>query len=74
MGGLTDGKGPRTVDFRNTVMVMTSKRGVSGDFLNCRNKDPELARKEAMEALRCVVPARSSSNRIDENRDFQSAR
>src|SRR5881398_1119034 len=49
-GRLTDGKG-RTVDFRNTVLVMTSNVGSSAIF-ELSSKDPELARKEAMEALR----------------------
>src|SRR4249919_3352117 len=49
-GRLTDGQG-RTVDFRNTVMVMTSNLGSTVIF-ELSNKDPELARKEATEALR----------------------
>ena len=49
-GRLTDGKG-RTVDFRNTVLVMTSNVGSTAIF-ELANKDAERARKEAMEALR----------------------
>jgi ATP-dependent Clp protease ATP-binding subunit ClpB len=49
-GRLTDGKG-RTVDFRNTVLVMTSNVGSTALF-ELSGKDPERARKEAMEALR----------------------
>ncbi len=49
-GRLTDGKG-RTVDFRNTVLVMTSNVGSTAIF-ELSNKNPELARKQAMEALR----------------------
>ncbi|HET6931743.1 MAG TPA: AAA family ATPase, partial [Candidatus Acidoferrum sp.] len=49
-GRLTDGKG-RTVDFRNTVLVMTSNVGSAAIF-ELSEKDPEQARKEAMEALR----------------------
>src|SRR5881398_79672 len=49
-GRLTDGKG-RTVDFRNTVLVMTSNVG-SAAISELAGKDPERARKEAMEALR----------------------
>jgi len=49
-GRLTDGKG-RTVDFRNTVLVMTSNVGSTAIF-ELSAKDPEHARKEAMEALR----------------------
>ncbi len=62
-GRLTDGKG-RTVDFRNTVMVMTSNVGSSAIF-ELSHKDPELARKEAMEALRAAFRP-EFINRIDE--------
>jgi len=62
-GRLTDGKG-RTVDFRNTVMVMTSNVGSTAIF-ELSNKDPELARKEAMEALRAAFRP-EFINRIDE--------
>jgi ATP-dependent Clp protease ATP-binding subunit ClpB len=62
-GRLTDGKG-RTVDFRNTVMVMTSNVGSAAIF-ELSNKDPELARKEAMEALRASFRP-EFINRIDE--------
>ncbi|HKV62894.1 MAG TPA: ATP-dependent chaperone ClpB [Candidatus Acidoferrum sp.] len=62
-GRLTDGKG-RTVDFRNTVMVMTSNVGSTAIF-ELSNKDPELARKEAMEALRASFRP-EFINRIDE--------
>jgi ATP-dependent Clp protease ATP-binding subunit ClpB len=62
-GRLTDGKG-RTVDFRNTVMVMTSNVGSTAVF-ELSNKDPERARKEAMEALRAAFRP-EFINRIDE--------
>ena len=62
-GRLTDGKG-RTVDFRNTVMVMTSNVGSNAIF-ELSHKDPELARKEAMEALRAAFRP-EFINRIDE--------
>src|SRR5262249_31676367 len=62
-GRLTDGKG-RTVDFRNTVLVMTSNVGSSSIF-ELSNKDPEQARKEAMEALRAAFRP-EFINRIDE--------
>jgi ATP-dependent Clp protease ATP-binding subunit ClpB len=62
-GRLTDGKG-RTVDFRNTVLVMTSNVGSAAIF-ELSNKDPELARKEAMEALRASFRP-EFINRIDE--------
>lgn len=62
-GRLTDGKG-RTVDFRNTVMVMTSNVGSNAIF-ELSEKDPERARKEAMEALRAAFRP-EFINRIDE--------
>ncbi len=62
-GRLTDGKG-RTVDFRNTVMVMTSNVGSTAIF-ELSHKDPERARKEAMEALRAAFRP-EFINRIDE--------
>jgi len=62
-GRLTDGKG-RTVDFRNTVLVMTSNVGSSAIF-ELSEKDPERARKEAMEALRASFRP-EFINRIDE--------
>src|SRR5277367_3175698 len=62
-GRLTDGKG-RTVDFRNTVMVMTSNVGSTAIF-ELAGKNPEEARKEAMEALRAVFRP-EFINRIDE--------
>jgi ATP-dependent Clp protease ATP-binding subunit ClpB len=62
-GRLTDGKG-RTVDFRNTVLVMTSNVG-SAAISELAGKDPERARKEAMEALRQAFRP-EFINRIDE--------
>jgi ATP-dependent Clp protease ATP-binding subunit ClpB len=62
-GRLTDGKG-RTVDFRNTVLVMTSNVGSSAIYELAGN-DPEAARKEAMEALRAAFKP-EFINRIDE--------
>ena len=62
-GRLTDGKG-RTVDFRNTVLVMTSNVGSTAIF-ELSEKDPERARKEAMEALRASFRP-EFLNRIDE--------
>jgi len=62
-GRLTDGKG-RTVDFRNTVLVMTSNVG-STAIAELAGKDPERARKEAMEALRTSFRP-EFINRIDE--------
>jgi len=62
-GRLTDGKG-RTVDFRNTVLVMTSNVGSSA-ISELAGKDSERARKEAMEALRAAFRP-EFLNRIDE--------
>jgi ATP-dependent Clp protease ATP-binding subunit ClpB len=62
-GRLTDGKG-RTVDFRNTVLVMTSNVGSTAIY-ELAGKDPERARKEAMEALRQSFRP-EFINRIDE--------
>jgi ATP-dependent Clp protease ATP-binding subunit ClpB len=62
-GRLTDGKG-RTVDFRNTVLVMTSNVG-STAISELAGKDPERARKEAMDALRASFRP-EFINRIDE--------
>jgi ATP-dependent Clp protease ATP-binding subunit ClpB len=62
-GRLTDGKG-RTVDFRNTVLVMTSNVGSTAIF-DLAHRDPERARKEAMEALRAAFRP-EFINRIDE--------
>jgi ATP-dependent Clp protease ATP-binding subunit ClpB len=49
-GRLTDGKG-RTVDFRNTVIIMTSNVGSTAIF-ELAAKDRKKAREEAMTALR----------------------
>jgi ATP-dependent Clp protease ATP-binding subunit ClpB len=62
-GRLTDGKG-RTVDFRNTVLVMTSNVG-SAAISDLAGQNPERARKEAMEALRQSFRP-EFINRIDE--------
>jgi ATP-dependent Clp protease ATP-binding subunit ClpB len=62
-GRLTDGKG-RTVDFRNTVLVMTSNVG-STAISELASKDPERAQKEAVAALRATFRP-EFLNRIDE--------
>jgi ATP-dependent Clp protease ATP-binding subunit ClpB len=62
-GRLTDGKG-RTVDFRNTVLVMTSNVGSTAIF-ELAGKDPEKARKQALDALRGAFRP-EFINRIDE--------
>ena len=69
-GRLTDGKG-RTVDFRNTVLVMTSNVGSTAIF-ELSNKDPERA-KRGNGSIACVVSSGVyQPHRRD--RDFQSAR
>jgi ATP-dependent Clp protease ATP-binding subunit ClpB len=62
-GRLTDGKG-RTVDFRNTVLVMTSNVGSTAIF-ELATSDPERARAEALDALRAAFRP-EFINRIDE--------
>ncbi len=62
-GRLTDGKG-RTVDFRNTVLVMTSNVGSSAIF-ELATRDPERARQQAMDALRATFRP-EFLNRIDD--------
>jgi len=62
-GRLTDGKG-RTVDFRNTVIIMTSNVGSNAIF-ELADKDPKKARDEAMAALRQVFRP-EFLNRIDD--------
>ena len=62
-GRLTDGKG-RTVDFRNSVLIMTSNVGSTALF-ELAGSDPERARKEAFEALRQAFRP-EFINRIDE--------
>jgi ATP-dependent Clp protease ATP-binding subunit ClpB len=62
-GRLTDGKG-RTVDFRNTVIVMTSNVG-SAMVSELAARDPEKARREAMEALRATFRP-EFLNRVDD--------
>ncbi len=62
-GRLTDGKG-RKVDFRNTVLVMTSNVG-SAALFELADKDPERARREATEALRATFRP-EFLNRIDD--------
>jgi ATP-dependent Clp protease ATP-binding subunit ClpB len=62
-GHLTDGKG-RKVDFRNTVLVMTSNVGSTALFA-LQDKDPERARKEANDALRAAFRP-EFLNRVDD--------
>jgi ATP-dependent Clp protease ATP-binding subunit ClpB len=62
-GRLTDGKG-RTVDFRNSVIIMTSNVGSSAIF-ELAEKDPKEARAQAMAALRELFRP-EFLNRIDD--------
>jgi ATP-dependent Clp protease ATP-binding subunit ClpB len=62
-GRLTDGKG-RTVDFRNTVIIMTSNVGSAAIF-ELAEKDPKKAREQAMAALRELFRP-EFLNRIDD--------
>jgi ATP-dependent Clp protease ATP-binding subunit ClpB len=62
-GRLTDGRG-RTVDFRNTLIVMTSNLGSAAIF-DLSVKDPKRARTEAMDALRAVFRP-EFLNRVDD--------
>ena len=67
-GRLTDGKG-RTVDFRNTVIIMTSNIGSTAIF-ELAAKDPKKAREQAMAALRELFRP-EFLNRIDDIVMFQ---
>jgi ATP-dependent Clp protease ATP-binding subunit ClpB len=67
-GRLTDGKG-RTVDFRNTVIIMTSNVGSTAVF-ELAAKDPKKAREQAMAALRELFRP-EFLNRIDDIVMFQ---
>ena len=62
-GRLTDGKG-RMVDFRNTVIIMTSNVGSTAIF-ELAEKDPKKAREQAMAALRELFRP-EFLNRIDD--------
>jgi ATP-dependent Clp protease ATP-binding subunit ClpB len=62
-GRLTDGKG-RTVDFRNSVIIMTSNVGSAAIF-DLAAVDPKKAREQAMAALRDLFRP-EFLNRIDD--------
>ncbi len=62
-GRLTDSKG-RTVDFRNTVLIMTSNVGSTAIF-DLAGTDPSRARQQAMEALRATFRP-EFLNRVDD--------
>ncbi|RJP18977.1 MAG: ATP-dependent chaperone ClpB [Candidatus Abyssobacteria bacterium SURF_5] len=67
-GRLTDGQG-RTVDFKNTVIIMTSN--VGSQYLAQVNGDPEQARKVMLDALRREFRP-EFLNRIDDIITFNS--
>ena len=62
-GRMTDGKG-RTVDFRNTVIIMTSNVGSAAIF-ELAEKDMKKAREQALAALREIFRP-EFLNRIDD--------
>ena len=62
-GRLTDGQG-RTVDFRNTVLIMTSNVG-SASVMEAAGHDREVIRRRALEAARAHFRP-EFLNRIDE--------
>ncbi len=68
-GRLTDGKG-RTVDFRNTVLIMTSNIG-SQWIQDLAGRDPQEMERRVMEALRATFKP-EFLNRIDEIVIFNS--
>jgi ATP-dependent Clp protease ATP-binding subunit ClpB len=66
-GRLTDGKG-RTVDFKNTVVIMTSNLGsqfIAQETLGLNDQLPEGARRQVMDALRAHFRP-EFLNRVDE--------
>ncbi len=62
-GRLTDGKG-RTVDFRNSVIIMTSNVGSTAIY-ELAAKDPKRAQQEALAALRDIFRP-EFLNRVDD--------
>jgi len=69
-GRLTDGKG-RTVDFRNTVLIMTSN--VASDYIQEMSKRGEIDKDRLMDSLRRTFRP-EFLNRIDEIVTFESLR
>jgi len=67
-GRLTDGKG-RTVDFRNTVLIMTSN--IASDYIQEISKRGEIDKDKLMDALRRTFRP-EFLNRIDEIVTFQA--
>lgn len=65
-GHLTDNKG-RTVDFKNTIIIMTSNLGASqvSEALLEKHEDPEQVREEVMQLLRKTIRP-EFLNRIDD--------
>jgi ATP-dependent Clp protease ATP-binding subunit ClpB len=67
-GRLTDGHG-RTVDFKNTIIIMTSN--VGGQWINDADLDDEEKRNRTMEALRATFKP-EFLNRIDDIITFRA--
>jgi len=63
-GRLTDGRG-RTVDFRNTLIIMTSNLGSEALSAQPEGSDSSVAREEVMEAVRAAFRP-EFINRLDE--------
>ena len=68
-GRLTDGQG-RTVDFRNTLIIMTSNLGSEFLVNQPEGEDPEQVRKQVMDVVRGHFPP-EFINRVDEIIVFQ---
>ncbi|WP_304726907.1 ATP-dependent chaperone ClpB [Parasutterella excrementihominis] len=62
-GRMTDGQG-RTVDFKNTVIIMTSNLG-SHEIMNCQGEDPEVVKEAVMDEVKKHFRP-EFINRIDE--------
>ena len=68
-GRLTDGQG-RTVDFRNTLIIMTSNLGSEFLVNQPEGEDPEQVREQVMDVVRRHFPP-EFINRVDEIIVFQ---
>jgi len=64
-GRLTDGQG-RTVDFRNTIIIMTSNLGAEYLVALKRRRMVELVRGKVLDAVIGGLPARNSSTAFDD--------
>ena len=68
-GRMTDGQG-RTVDFKNTVIIMTSNLG-SQEIMNRQGEDPEVVKEAVMDEVKKHFRP-EFINRIDENVVFNA--